>query len=274
LNFYKISIGNVIKNWRFLIDVVHENILLVSIHHCIKPLIAPFQVSKQSKNQSQICLGLLPFSTLVNHLFLSPKVVIIFNAHCECSIASRRRNENSRAPVFPQRGVFRCVLLVTFIVIKFGGQVCAWLGRRDALPRWSTLATKNKRAAAQMPLAAATMADDTTMMTGTESVGGGGNGKRVTGQHCCARPGLVLRVAESTGAALEGGRAVALGYWQAGRGNWSREGHDLSKVGPSVVASGPLRSARGAARRRRRCSRQSRHPDERRPLTLARRIII
>lgn len=71
------------------------------------------------------------------------------------------------------------------------------------------------------------MADTTTMMTGRVSA-------RVTGQHCCARPGLVLRVAESTGAALEGGRAVALGYWQAGRGNWSREGHDLSKVGPSL----------------------------------------
>jgi hypothetical protein len=57
------------------------------------------------------------------------------------------------------------LLLVTFIVIKFGGQVCAWLSRRDASPRWCTLATKNKRAAAQK---AATMADDTTMMTGRE----------------------------------------------------------------------------------------------------------
>lgn len=109
---------------------------------------------------------------------------------------------------------------------------CCW-----SLLLWSSLevrcaATKNKRGAKSISISLSRVGnngtDTTTMMTGRVSAA------RVTGQHCCARPGLVLRVAESTGAALEGGRAVALGYWQAGRGNWSREGHDLSKVGPSL----------------------------------------
>lgn len=201
--------------WDLIIFVINALFRLIS------KLSQKHSQTNHNNGKNRLVLGMLPFYNIVNH-FSSSKKLWSFSTHCISSerlLSNRinRQNEFQRAS-FPQRAAGVQVLLVT-ILLWSSLEVRCLSASLHSRPR-------TKRKSQQWPT--------TTMMTGKEP------GQRVTGQHCCARPGLVLRVAESTGAALEGGRAVALGYWQAGGAGQLEQRRSRPEQGGAVVASGAL----------------------------------